>query len=88
MEDGETGASIQTVLSLVDGVCKQEVVNVINQLRLMEETIAMVLQLKHQNVERIIVQKVYYNLTIVIMQIVFYFLLYKFILHLRKVWYM
>jgi hypothetical protein len=59
MEDGETGVNIQTVLSLVDGVCKQEVVNVINQLLLMEETIAMVLQLKHQTVERIIVQKVY-----------------------------
>jgi hypothetical protein len=59
MEDGETGASIQTVLSLVDGVRKQEVVNVINQLRLLEEMIARVLQLKHQTVERIIVQKVY-----------------------------
>ncbi len=86
MEDGETGASNQTVLSLVDGVRTQEVANVINQLHPMEEMIARVLQLKHQTVERIIVQKVYYNLIIFIMQIVLYFLLYLSILHLRKVW--
>jgi hypothetical protein len=67
MDDGETGSSISAVLSLVDGVRKQEVVNVINQLRLMEETIARVLQLKHQTVDRIIVQKVYYKFINIIM---------------------